>query len=179
PASADPAHDLSRTTFRTACGSQSLARLRRAVQPALRARAHTALARVLLLLRPVGGGPAGLQRRDITCQRRRLRAAVDRLRRGGLRWCADADQGLATLAAEHCLTDDRGALGIAAMPPAFHPTAPARDAVPRCGWGVLGALYADGNHSASAAPPAPETGPGLWRPAARWGGGSPADYVDR
>src|SRR3984893_11988403 len=41
---------------RTACGSQSLARLRRAVQPALRARAHAPLAGVLLLLRPVGGG---------------------------------------------------------------------------------------------------------------------------
>src|SRR2546425_12511223 len=38
---------------------------------------------------------------------------------GGLRWCADADQALAPLAAEHCLTDDRGALGSAAVPPVF------------------------------------------------------------
>src|SRR2546422_11118849 len=38
---------------------------------------------------------------------------------GGLRWCADADQALAPLAAEHCLADDRGALGSAAVPPVF------------------------------------------------------------
>src|SRR6202043_1314724 len=101
----------------------------------------------------------------ITRQRRRLRAAVDRLRRGGLRWSADADQVLAPLAAEHCLTDDRVALGSAAVPPVFHPTAPARDAVPRCGWGILGALYADGNHSAAASRPDRDTRPRLRRAA--------------
>src|SRR6266568_638750 len=174
PASADPAHDHSPTGCRTACGSQSLARLRRAVQPALRARAHAPLAGVLLLLRPVGGGPAGLQRPDITRQRRRLRAAVDRLRHGGLRWCGDADQALAPLAAEHCLADDRGALGSAAVPPVFHPTAPASDAVPRYGWGILGALYADGNHPAAAARPGRDTRPGLRRAAFPGGSGGAA-----
>jgi hypothetical protein len=59
---------------------------------------------------------------------------VDRLRRGGLRWRADTDEALAPLAAERCLTDDRSPLGSAAVPPAFHPADPARDAVPWCGW---------------------------------------------
>src|SRR5215471_7822133 len=72
---------------------------------------------------------------------------------------------VAPLAAEHCLTDDRGALGSAAVPSVFHPTAPARDAVPRCGWGILGALYADGNHPAAAACPGRDTRPGLRRAA--------------
>src|SRR5260370_37237334 len=40
-------------------------------------RAHAPLAGVLLLLRPVGGGPAGLQRPALAPQRRRLRLAVD------------------------------------------------------------------------------------------------------
>ena len=110
----------------------------------------------------------------MTCQRRRLRAAVDRLRRGGLRWCTDADQALAPLAAGHCLTDDRGALGSAAVPPVFHQTAPARDAVPRCGWGILGALYADGNHPAAAAHPGRDTRPGLRREAFAGGSGDAA-----
>src|SRR3989442_11422529 len=93
---------------------------------------------------------------------------------GGLRWCADADQALAPLAAEHCLTDDRGALGSAAVPSVFHPTSPARDAVPRCGWGILGALYADGNHLAAAARPGRDTRPGLRRAAFAGGSGGVA-----
>src|SRR5258708_34548935 len=108
-----------------------MARLRRAVQPALRARAHASLAGVLLLLRPIGSGPSGLQPPDTTCQCRRLWAAVDRFRRGGFRRCADAYQALATLAAEHCITDDRGVLVSATVPPVPHPPTPARDAVPR------------------------------------------------
>src|SRR5262249_59239490 len=95
----------------------------------------------------------------------RVRAAVDWLRDRGLRGCPDADQALAPLAAEHRPTDDRGALGSSPAPPVLHPTAPARDAVPRCGWGILGTLYANGNHLAAAARPVPDTGPGLRRAA--------------
>ena len=36
--------------------------------------------------------------------------------------------------------------GALLLPPVVHPSAPARDAVPRCGWCILGALYADGDH---------------------------------
>jgi MFS family permease len=97
---------------------------------------------------------------------------------GAFGWCADADQALAPLAAEHCLTDDRGALGSAAVPPVFRPTAPARDAVSRCGWGILGALYADGNHPAAAAHPGRDTRPGLRRAAfARRSGGAAGSRV--
>src|SRR5262249_61619959 len=88
----------------------------------------------------------------------RVRAAVDWLRDRGLRGCPDADQALAPLAAEHRPTDDRGALGSSPAPPVLHPTAPARDAVPRCGWGILGTLYANGNHLAAAARPVRENG---------------------
>ena len=87
---------------------------------------------------------------------------------------ADADQALAPLAAEYCLTADRGALGSAAVPPFFHSAAPARDAVPRRGWGILGALYADGNHPAAAARPGRNTRPGLRRAAFAGGSGDAA-----
>ena len=59
-------------------------------------------------------------------------------------------------------------------PAVFHPTAPARDAVPRCGWGILGALYADGNHPAAAARPGRDTRPGLRRAAFAGGSGGAA-----
>jgi MFS family permease len=64
--------------------------------------------------------------------------------------------------------------GGTAVPPIFHPTAPARDAVPRCGRGILGALYADGNHPAAAARPGRDTRPGLWRAAFAGGSGGAA-----
>ena len=62
----------------------------------------------------------------------------------------------------------------ALVPPVFHPTAPARDAVPGCGWGILGALYADGNHPAAAARPGRDTRPGLRRAAFAGGSGGAA-----
>ena len=110
------------------------------------------------VLWPVGGGAADLQRPDAAHQRQRLRAAVDRFRRRSPRWCADADEAVAPLATEHCLTDDRGVVGSVAVPPVSHPTAPACDAVPRNGGGVMGALYADGNHAATATRPGPDAG---------------------
>src|SRR5262249_56294441 len=107
-----------------------------------RAWPHTPLTGVLLFLRPIRGGAARLQQPDITHQRRRLRTTLDRLRRRGFRWRADADQDLARLAAEHCFTDDRGAMGSAVMPAIFHSTAAARDDVPPCGRSIPAALSA-------------------------------------
>src|SRR5262249_40526000 len=52
-------------------------------------------------------------------------------------------------------------LGSPAMPPVLHPTAPARDAVPRRRRGGLGPLHADGNHTAAAPRPGRDTRPGL------------------
>jgi len=46
--------------------------------------------------------------------------------------------------------------------------------VPRCGWCILGALYADGNHSAAAARPDRDTRLGLWRAAFAGGSGGAA-----
>src|SRR5262249_14921436 len=135
-----------------------------------RAWPHTPLTGVLLFLRPIRGGAARLQQPNIAHQRRRLRTTLDRLRRRGFRWRADADQDLARLAAKHCFTDDRGALGSPVVPAIFHSTAAARDAIPRCGRGILGALYTDGNHVAAAACPGRDTRPGFRRTA--FAGGS-------
>src|SRR5262249_32494894 len=63
-----------------------------------------------------------------------------------------------------------GALGSAAVPAVFHSTATVGAAVPRCGRGVVGALYADGNHPAAAARAGWDTPPGFWRTA--FAGGS-------
>src|SRR5262249_7463236 len=56
----------------------------------------------------------------------------------------------------------------------FHPTAPARDALPGRGWGILGALYADGNQPLAAARPGRGTRPSLWRAAFAGGSGRAA-----
>jgi hypothetical protein len=47
---------------------------------------------------PTPPNPSGLQRPGIAREGRTLRAAVDRLRRSGSRWCADAEQALGPLA---------------------------------------------------------------------------------
>ena len=53
----------------------------------------------------------------------------------------------------------------------FIRAAPARDAVPQCGRGMLGALHTDGNHPAAAARPGRDAGPGLRRAAFAGGSG--------